>query len=207
GCGASHQLSLAPPPPLLPPPPEKSLEEDESDDDDESDVLAALEVRLHDFARDPFRHRIGEHAFETVADFDAHLAIVYEDEKEHAVVAAFLSDAPPKLAIRTRGMAIRTREMICNRPVFVCHAPVIVCNGPVFICNGPVFICNRPIRTREMTIRTPEPAIRMRKLPIRTCDLRRVTALLPRRLLAERVAVREPPRLESAAEPFDALLR
>ena len=40
------------------------------------------------------RRDVGQRAFETVADFDAHLAIVRHDDDQHAVVLALLSELP-----------------------------------------------------------------------------------------------------------------
>src|SRR6516162_5279103 len=37
---------------------------------------------------------VGEHALETVADLDAHLALAWRHDQQHAVVLALLSDSP-----------------------------------------------------------------------------------------------------------------
>ena len=56
--------------------------------------VVRLELRRHDVADDAARRRVGQRAFEAVADLDAHLAVVRHDDDEHAVVLALLAELP-----------------------------------------------------------------------------------------------------------------
>src|SRR5688572_28490427 len=53
-----------------------------------------LEARCHHVANDPARVRVGERAFEPVADLDTHAAVLRHDHHQHAVVLAFLAELP-----------------------------------------------------------------------------------------------------------------
>ena len=57
-------------------------------------VVAGLELRRHHVADDAARRDVGQRAFETVTDFDAHLAVLRHDDDQHAVVLAFLPELP-----------------------------------------------------------------------------------------------------------------
>src|SRR6202163_4493532 len=56
--------------------------------------LALLEVRCDGFGDDPSRRHVGQHTLETVTDLDAHVLVVFGDQKDRAVVLALLSDLP-----------------------------------------------------------------------------------------------------------------
>ncbi len=48
--------------------------------------IAGLEARRDRVGDDDLRQRVGQRAFEAVADLDAHLALVRRDQQQHAVV-------------------------------------------------------------------------------------------------------------------------
>ena len=56
--------------------------------------LALLEQRRHGLGDDPMRGHVGQHAFEAVADLDAHLPVVLGDQEDRAVVLALVPDLP-----------------------------------------------------------------------------------------------------------------
>ena len=56
--------------------------------------LALREQRRDGLADDAPRRDVGEHAFEAVADFDAHALVVLGDDEDRAVVLALLADLP-----------------------------------------------------------------------------------------------------------------
>ena len=61
---------------------------------DAAGKIAGLEAR-HDGARDDDRRqRVGQRAFEAVADLDAHLVLVRRDQQQHAVVLLRLAELP-----------------------------------------------------------------------------------------------------------------
>ena len=57
-------------------------------------VVVVAEARNELLADDLSRQAVGENAFEAIADFDAHFALVRRHEHEHAVVGLGLADAP-----------------------------------------------------------------------------------------------------------------
>src|SRR5262249_26676178 len=56
--------------------------------------LALAKRRCDPLPQDLARQRVGELGLETVADLEAHLPVVHEDEKDDPVVEALLPDAP-----------------------------------------------------------------------------------------------------------------
>jgi len=61
------------------------------------------------------RERVGDRSFETVADLDAHLPLLREDEEDQTVVVLFLADAPlPRAADREvlGGLTFERRERV-----------------------------------------------------------------------------------------------
>ena len=61
---------------------------------DAARVVALLEARREVVADQLTGKSIRQHAFEAIADFDFHLAIVRRDQDQHAIVFLRLSDAP-----------------------------------------------------------------------------------------------------------------
>ncbi|CRM47105.1 hypothetical protein [Pseudomonas sp. 58 R 12] len=57
-------------------------------------VIAGLERRCNHLIDDHPRLRIGEHAFQAVADFDTQFALITGDDQQRAVILALLADAP-----------------------------------------------------------------------------------------------------------------
>ncbi len=57
-------------------------------------VVAGFEPRLDFVFGDLLASGVGQRAFKAVTDFDEHLAVLNEDEKNSAIVFIFLSDAP-----------------------------------------------------------------------------------------------------------------
>src|SRR5262249_59990633 len=58
-----------------------------------SDVIGA-KARDDRVLDDKLGDGVGERAFEAVADLDAHLALAWRHDQQHAVVLALLSDSP-----------------------------------------------------------------------------------------------------------------
>ena len=56
--------------------------------------VAGAEFRQDRVLDDQPGHRVGEIAFEAVADLDAHVALVRRDDQDDAVVLALLADPP-----------------------------------------------------------------------------------------------------------------
>ena len=72
---------------------------DDGDDAIDARIHARAEAVLPKERRDvlgddPPRRNVGQHAFEAVADLDTHLAIVFGDDEQRAVVLAFAADLP-----------------------------------------------------------------------------------------------------------------
>ena len=61
---------------------------------DASVVVSQLEVRGNRLIDDPVRGRIGQRALESVADFDAHAAVILRDQEDRTVVHALAAELP-----------------------------------------------------------------------------------------------------------------
>jgi len=61
---------------------------------DPAGEIALLEARRDVLGDDPVRDRVGDHALQTAADFDAQLAVVFRDEEQRAVVDPLAPELP-----------------------------------------------------------------------------------------------------------------
>ena len=56
--------------------------------------FSAFEIRRNDLRHDAFRRGVVQRTFQSVADFDAQLAVILGDEQQHAIVHAFAPQLP-----------------------------------------------------------------------------------------------------------------
>ena len=66
--------------------------------------IAGFHLRYDGVRDDPARVRVGQRAFQTVADFDPYLVILHEHEQHGAVIFSFLTDPPLLCGLRSPGL-------------------------------------------------------------------------------------------------------